>query len=261
MECRHLKQIVGLIKLYSAYNSNAAIAQRLGIKERTLTGYWEEDKGGGTIPDKNVEAFCDLIVEIIPGASSRSAARALLGGHPVAFHNALLPVGGRAWRMLVDGPGVQALTVKVKPLATMGFGEVEEETGDEPETTARLSQRFCFEGVASWRGEAVLFAEHAGEWHALRLAKDERAIILEGGPFTLPPKQKGEQTYLRERTKPGLYRYVAIAQRDKFAPALRELLHQTNPYGQLTLDLIGDHLITVPERSRMVAAAVLLIEE
>jgi len=261
MECRYLKQISALIKLYSVYNSNAAIAERLGISERTLSGYWEEDKGAGNIPDKHVDAFCDLVAEIVPGAASRSAARALLTGHPIAFHNAVLPIGGRDWRRLVDGAGVQPLVVKVKPLATMGFGEVEEEASDKPAATVRLFERFWFEGRAPWRGELALFAEHAGEWHALALRQGERTIIIDGGPFAVPPKQNGRQIHFRERTKPGFYRYVAIAQRGKFASPLRELLHDTNPYAQLTLDMIGEQLSAVPEAGRLVAAAGILIEE
>lgn len=259
MECRYLKQIIALIKLYSVYDSNAAIAGRLGISERTLSGYWEEDKGAGNIPERNVDAFCDLIAEIIPSAASRSAALALLAGHPIAFHNAVLPIGGRAWRALVDGPNVQPLIAQVKRLASMGFGEVEEVPADKPTANVRLFDRFWFEGHAPWRGELALFAEHGGEWHALTLGQGERLITVSGGRFSVPPVVDGRQTYLRERTKPGLYRYVAIAQRDSFAQPLRSLLHETNPYAQLTLDMIGDHLGEV--RSKLVATAGLLVEE
>jgi hypothetical protein len=261
MECRYLKQILALIKLYSVYDSNAAIAARLGLSERTLSGYWEEDKGGGTIPDKNVAAFCDLIAEIVPSAAAPSAARALLTGHPIAFHGAVLPIGGRAWRALVDGPHVQPLVAKVKPLATMGFGEIEDDPDDEPAATIRLFEPFWFEGRAPWRGELVAFAEHGGEWHALALAQGERTITIDGGRFAVPPRKDGRQSHFRERTKPGFYRYVTIAQRGALAAPLRELLHQTNPFSQLTLDMIGDQFGALPPRARLVAAAGILVED
>lgn len=259
MESPYLKQILDLICTYSRYDSHEVIAKRLDLAPRTLRGYWEADKYAGRIPDRNVARFAELLQEILPNEISPASARALLSGHPGTFHNAILPMAGRAWNSLIDEHlQTEPLTITVKPIAGLSFAEPDDEEVSPP-ATAKMHQRFFFTGLVPFAGEAVLFAEHGGEWRAISISGNER-ILPVTGTFTVPPRQEDKQRCFRERDKAGLYRYFLIAQRGRMATTLREHLHHANPYPQASLDLLGDWFGSLAPKDRRVLGATIRIE-
>lgn len=209
------------------------------MSDRTLRGYWAEDKSAGVIPNKNIDKFCDLLIEILPGETSRETAKCLLQGDKSSFYNALLSNAGQAWDTLVSEPDI--LLATIKPMA-LGFAESDDDYDEEPAYEAILGQGFFFRGTTSWGGEAVAFGEHLGEWQMISFAGGKRIFPLTGGEFTFPPKNSKGQPLLREKTKPGYYRYFIIAHRGNMMGALRERLHGANPLTQTTLNLLGDML-------------------
>jgi len=262
VESKELKLIVNLIKSLTVYDSNQAIAARLGLSESTLRGYWDRDKVGDVpiIPDKNVEAFCGLLKEIFPSPLSEISARTLLQGSALSFHNALMPIGGRSWKTFIDTLGAAStLEVVVKPPSALGFGEPDDEGTWLPDAEVRLNQRFYFRGALPWRGEAVLVAEHMGTWHVCNAAQSLRVIEVEGGTFEFPPQRIPRSICLMERTKTGVYRYFVIAVRGHLADYLRANLHGPNPLDWPRLDLVADGLLSLETGHCIVLGATVLV--
>lgn len=258
MKCPCLKIIVELIKAYSTYDSNALIAKQIGITEATLRGYWDRDKVGiASIPDKNVDAFCELLMHIVPRPLSKDSARQLLQGNAIAFHNALLPVGGRSWQTLIDTfQATTTLAVTVKPEINLGFGEPNDEDSITPDATVPFNRPFFFTGKAPWRGEAAIIAEHLGEWHICTVAQGQRIAPLEGH-FSMPPKSIAALT---ERTKPGIYRYFVIAVEGRMPDLLREQLYTANPPEQFRLDMLADSFMDSGKNKCLVWGTTIRVE-
>lgn len=255
MEIPRLKQICGLIRIYSSYTSNVAIAERLGIKEGTLRGYWETY--GGHVPDGNADRFAELVQEIAPMPLSKDAALKLLQGQQLAFHSMLLPIEGSSWRELLNEQ--LELEITKPPPPALGFGEVEGEDVRVADETVGLNKQFRFRGEAGWAGEGFLAAEHAGEWHLLPLGSGQRSFEFSKGVFDLPLARGNKQVYMIERNKPGFYHYVVIGHRYALPDHVRHQVLRANPYSQLDLDLLGSMILQSNPEDRIVLAATLRV--
>lgn len=256
MEFPRLKQICGLIRIYSAYTSNSAIAERIGIKESTLRDYWQNY--GGHVPDKNVAAFVDLVQEIAPVKLSATAALDLMKGSQLAFHRVLLPLEGASWRALLD----EQLELEIgKPPPSLRFGEVEEEDVRVPDETVALNRQFRFHGEALWEGEGFLVAEHLGEWRILSVGGGRRSFEFGAGPFALPLARGTRPVYMVERTKPGFYHYVVVGHRNVLPDHVRHQILRANPVPSLDLDILGSMILQSDPSDRIVLAATLLVTE
>lgn len=255
MECRWLKEVCDLIRTYSDYKSYTAIAGRLGLGEGTLRGYWENYSGH--VPDRNADRFAALVQEVVPVPLTREAALDLLCGSPLAFHNMLLPIGGRSWRTLLDEQ--VELQIRVPPAYALGFGEVEGEDMPVADATVALGDRFRFRGHMKWCGEGFLAAEHGGEWHLIALGPNQRSFAFGDGEFDVPLSKDGKPRYLRELETPGFYLYVVIGQKGTLPGSVRHQIQRTNPYSQLDLDLLASLILESDPSDRIVLAATLRV--
>lgn len=260
METPYLRQVCDLLKTYSDYNSYEKIAEKLGVSARTLSGYWEQDKTVSAIPEKNVPLFVSLLQEVIKSPLSDEGAKFLLTSNPVALHNRLMPFSG-AWGQLLDAHS------KEPPLETtihkfgMNFGATDDEPFV-PQVTAAMYQGFSFQINLGWSGELCLIAEKDGEWRVISLRPGERTIMAGHGKQTIPPpKEDGRKNPLKEKELPGYYRYFLIARRGRFDDTLRHSIAQANPLTSTELDILGNHLLSLPESGLLVRCALMKIDE
>ncbi|ASF48514.1 hypothetical protein [Methylovulum psychrotolerans] len=215
-----------------------------------------------TIPDKNVEKFCELLEEILLKKISKTSAIQLLQGSPLIFHNALLPIAGTAWRDLFREHSVASgLDVVVKPMLSLQFGEPDDEPDGQPAATVKMYQRFYLTGSVTWKGEGVVFAEHMGVWHICEAKSQQRIVQLNRNTFAIPPQDQISPIYFRERGKVGLYRYFVIACKNSFSDVLRSQLHSANPIQQHTLDMLGELFKSYGKDSCQVLGTTILVEK
>jgi len=260
VETPYLKEVCGLLKTYTGYNTNQKIANKLGIAARTLTGYWDTDKGPTALPDHNVPKFITLLQDVIDTPLSDHAARVLLKTNPVALHNRLMPFSGAWGKLLEEHKDAEPLQTEIHKIGSLNFGSTDDEPF-KPQATAALFQGFSFSTDLRWAGELCLIAEKDGEWRIIELRSKERTIMADRGTVVLPPfKEDGRKNPLKERTVIGFYRYFLIARRGKFDVTLRQDLSQVNPFSQIALDMLGDQLIALPKSGRLVQCALLKIE-
>jgi hypothetical protein len=261
MEARFLKEACDLLKTYTTYDSYEALAKRLGIAARTLTGYWENDKGVASIPDKNVSKFINLLQEVIGTPLSEESAELLLTSHPIALHNRLMPFSNVAWaRLIQKHEQAEPLEITIHPREDLSFGETDD-APFKPQATAAMFQPYSFATKAAWPGEVFLIGERQGEWRLIDLRPGERTMRIDHGEVVVPPPIDGRRRSFREKGRPGFYRYVLVGQKGKFDADLRRDLQQANPLSQLALDLIGDRILALPKPARLVRAALLQIED
>lgn len=255
MECPQLKIIVTLIKEYTQYKSNELIANRIGIKEKTLRGYWDLDAVPvPTIPERNKAVFVELVKEIVSHPLSDQSAQQLLKGSAINFHNALLPPGGAAWQALIDRHSADdKIQVLRKTDLGFAFGESDDEDTVVPDATFSLNQSFYFTANTPWRGEAVVIAEHLGQWHICGVSQTARIAPLNSNPVCIPPKPIG----LRERNNEGIYRYFIVGVKGKFSSLLREQVHKPNPPQP---DAIADLVMAHGEGNCLVWGATIRIQ-
>jgi hypothetical protein len=260
METPYLREVCDLLKTYSDYNTNAKIGQKVGISARTLSGYWEQDKTPAGIPEKNVPAFISLLQEVIRSPLSAEGAKLLLTSNPVALHNRLMPFSG-AWGELLDAhKNAPPLETKIHKFG-MNFGATDDEPFV-PQVIAAMYQGFNFTIKLGWPGELCLIAEKDGEWRIISLRPNERTIMAGHGEQTIPPpKEDGSKNPLKEKQAPGYYRYFLIARRGKFDETIRHSIAQANPFTTAELDILGNHLLSLPKSGLLVRCALMKIED
>lgn len=264
MDAPWLREIVRHIKEHTSYKSNEAVAARLGISESTLRGYWSDNQSDGVIPEKNIKRWIEFIQEIVARPVSRAEAKILLKSDAIHLLNRLSPISGAAWAELFrENENNDPLTVENVPFRKgLGFGEMDDD--DEPSSAraiVELYQGFFFSPTPKWPGEGALFAEHRGEWRIIQFLKEVRTILFQHGLVTAPERIDGKQGVLKEKEKPGSYRYMFVAVRGKFGEGLKQDLMQANPLSQMGLDLIAGQVMALPAKDRLIQATSIYVTD
>lgn len=260
VETPFLKEVCGLLKTYTDYDTYEKIAKKIGVSARTLSGYWDQNTGPSSLPDKNVPKFIKLLQEVINTPLSEQGAKVLLKTNPVALHNRLLPCSGAWGRLLAEHEDADPLDMEIHKMAGYNFGSTDDEPFA-PQATALLFQGFSFSTNLPWAGEICMIAEKDGEWRIINLQPGERTLMFKRGHLSIPPlNEDGKKNPLRERELTGYYRYFLIARRSRFDITIRNDLNQANPFSQIALDMLGDHLLTINKSSRLVQCALIKIE-
>lgn len=257
-----LKQVVGLIKIYTGYENDNAIAKRLNWSPRRLSESWRGESRDWSIPEHKFADFKSLFSEILPIEVTEADTKVYLQSAPVLFHMAISPISGKAWACLINRHSENPKLHVHKMLPGLGFGKSDYREKQLPDAELALNEKFVLKGkIAFSPSEIIIAAEHQSVWHLIPYTSNDSDRILNerGGGFAFPPKIEGEQCSLFEDTSPGYYRYFAIIVRGGFPNSLHELLHSVNPISQSRLDMIGNVLNSEPQANVAILGATISI--
>lgn len=259
----YLAQILDLIRTYTPYKSNATIGDKIGVSDSAVRNWYNGNTGkAGHVPDDAAELVMAFVQDILPSRLPRDAVQRLMQGHPIYFHNALCPVGGRAWSNLLKKRLSEAPleTEIAPPAARLGFGEVE---GVEEPSDWEIGPRWRYAfGIPACRndGEALLLAERRGEWRPTEFDGRSRTMPVSGNPWLIPGRrQDGARRFISNDGTLGIIRYIAIAVGGVFPNLVHEALAAAVPFDQMTLDALGDALSLVSADNMVARATVLRV--
>lgn len=259
MHCPNLVNIFNLIRYYSEYGSDAAIAKRLRIDRSNIRNYLYDHENAPYVPIRRHPDFQDLFSEILPERVSLDQTKALLSGDADSFHSLISPIGGRSWAQLIAASQTQSrLTIHKRSPPTLGFGTSTRINNKSAEFDLKVGDEFTIEAAFSMRGEAVVFAENAGMWHVIRPNEDSSVFAVSGQTHSFPPQTGNEQHYLVEGGPTGFYRYFFVAVRGKLPRTLYGHLQAANPLTQAKLDVVADMILS-GETTYVVSGATLRI--
>lgn len=257
-----LKQVIGLVKIYTPYDNDTMVAERLSWSLKQLTHSWVGESRDWSIPERRLTDFKSLFSEILTREVTETKTKEYLQSDPMLFHMALSPISGKAWVNLIDRHTKFPKLGVYKLVSNLGFGTSDHQHKQLPDAELALNDRFVFKGKIDFSpSEIIIAAEHQNVWHFISYTSSDRILEERGGEFTFPPKIEGKQYSLFEETSPGFYRYFAILMRGGFPKSLHELLHSVNPISQHTLDMIGHVLNSEPDHSIAVLGVTISISE
>ncbi len=261
MHCPDLVNIFRLIKYYSKYDSEAAIAKRLVIDRSNIRNYLHDHANAPYIPVGRHEGFQALFSEILPEPISLERTKVLLSGDADTFHSYISPVAGRAWARLIGlSSEAPRLVIRKRPPLNLGFGTSSHILNQPAECEIKVGDQFILEAQLPLNGQAVVFAENAGVWHILTPNAENAVFPISGRTVIFPPKLDTEHSYLKEGGPAGFYRYFLVGVRGKFSDTLRDHLSAANPLTQPKLDLLGDLMTSVDTHCIVMGATLSVVE-
>lgn len=255
MDVPKLSQKVKLLKAYSRFNSSELISERVGVSRATYEGYWKKNpEAGGSIPNKNVNVWCELLREASLQSLTLEAAKDAWMGSELDFFSALTSPTGQLWGELILS--ARSNPIRLVKVGALSFGEPDI-AEPEPDGVVRMNQRFKFTFECNASAEGFLVAEFKGEWRIISLGDGNKRIVsLRTGSVSVPP----EQLALKESTSTGYYRYYFIGVEGRIAQSLRELISRVNPMTHDTLDAIANQLQFVSSEKKFVRGLLLRVD-
>lgn len=262
MHCPDLVNIFNLIRYYSDYSSDAAIAERLEIDRSNIRNYLYDHADAPYIPIRRHADFQNFFSEILSSPVSLVRTKALLTGDADTFHSLISPITGKSWAHLIGQSKVQPrLLVRKRPPPTLGFGTSTRIHNQPAEFEIKIGDEFTIEATFPMNGEAVVFAENAGSWHIIPADENSPTFSISGRSKSFPPYLNDERAFLLENGPTGFYRYFLVGVRGKFTRTLRDHLHSANPLTQPKLDVIADMILSGDGAFAVLGATIRVTEQ
>ncbi len=264
----HLRTVFDLIKTQQKISTDDQLAEKMGRKGGSSIRNWCGDTQGkmGEVADSAGEGIITYVQSVLPLKISREEVRKLLEAHPIYLHNALSPVGSRAWsQLLANRAALEPMETDVQPPARRGFGFGDHEDyapAFDHEIGPRWRYRFAIRPAGSASGEACVLTEQNGRWIPSKFPDGGLTCLVAGSPWWTPGlNADGNPGYLANNGALGHFRHVVVAVAGLFPDLFRETLTSATPFDPMTLDILGDALLQLDPKTLSVAATTLRVTD